>query len=699
MQNEINKKKNDLLASILKNPKLAKSFSEAMGAPIGSTKREQAKSVLSIMKKLGGIKNDGQGGIIRNTSQPEPVVKTENYSNMMIFPAAPKFKAKQVEVKPSGQGGPSYDGKGGIFNTISNSGIYGDNGASYGIKRSAPVPKPEYPNIFKGLGDIFKVSDEYKNREPYVPQNRFGGDFNLNQIGGNVLKTIKGEPMVTPTTQQGGAQTGAPVYPTPDGKAPTQSYSNLYQPGGMTPMNGAMTPMNGTAPTAPTAPIGHTTYGTPTGSTTSGTPTSLTDQTGPRDANQLRTDAQRAVNAGTGAGMFSLGVLDERFGGGLQEYLDGIDTKLKNDFGLVPLETELSRLKAAKNNLVPTMQSYIRGKDQYLSAIEKMIDSAEGELLKEDMGNPAVANSYNNYLTYLYTLKGRQNARYGNYLNAAIDDYNAEVERTQSNYENVYNQYENMMTRKSAIAQTEYDTMYNAMSDMYTSLENAPMRLASLEALQLQNLETGSRIANDSLSPSRIDEDHMKDSAAYFKQITDSDGNLNMNRLTASGLEGLFSEIPPEKRMAMTSAISQAIKTTISNSGGDNEKIGEMNELIRTLGNVSGGDTYANQLFASISGSADNSMGSYLIQNIGSVKKAVKNLVKKGGLEDKSKWKNKYSDLGGNLLDELYAGIGNNFEGYEDDPGAYLSRLFSGDDETTAKAIGSILGYNITYDE
>ena len=117
MNNELTKKKNDLLKAIMSNPKLAKTFKEALSAPIGSTKRAQAKSVISIMRKIGGV-NNGQGGplnIPQNNPPVSTVPTTPNYGNMVIFPAAPKYKVK----KPKAASVPTQktnDGQGGEYN-------------------------------------------------------------------------------------------------------------------------------------------------------------------------------------------------------------------------------------------------------------------------------------------------------------------------------------------------------------------------------------------------------------------------------------------------------------------------------------------------------------------------------------------------------------------------------------------------------
>ena len=130
MNDDIIKKKTELMKSIMMNPKLSRTFKDAMSAPIGSTKREHVKSILSIMKKVGGLKNDGMGGPIPMgmPPAPAPMPETPNYGNMIIFPAAPKLKAKAQPAAPTpqkvkssnsfdGSGGP-YDGKGGILDNF-----------------------------------------------------------------------------------------------------------------------------------------------------------------------------------------------------------------------------------------------------------------------------------------------------------------------------------------------------------------------------------------------------------------------------------------------------------------------------------------------------------------------------------------------------------------------------------------------------
>ena len=137
---ELIQKKNSLMKSILKNPKLARTFKDAIKAPIGSTKRTQAKSVISIMEKLRGIKNDGIGGPGPQTPQGDQGSGPSDYSNLMIFPAAPAFKkapamipsaVKRNTVMNTGKGGPDFS------LSLPTGSIFGNNQTS-----STPIQTP-----------------------------------------------------------------------------------------------------------------------------------------------------------------------------------------------------------------------------------------------------------------------------------------------------------------------------------------------------------------------------------------------------------------------------------------------------------------------------------------------------------------------------------------------------------------------------
>ena len=126
--------KGEILKSMLRRPETAKLIKEALSSPVGSTSREKAKKIFSIMNKLH-VSHDGAGGPgtmyeRMGGSQPSPEmdpshIPTDNSKGMVIFHKIPKpkitygnsaskFKARAGSF--DGYGGPGIpDGAGGLF--------------------------------------------------------------------------------------------------------------------------------------------------------------------------------------------------------------------------------------------------------------------------------------------------------------------------------------------------------------------------------------------------------------------------------------------------------------------------------------------------------------------------------------------------------------------------------------------------------
>jgi hypothetical protein len=672
---ELSKKKSDLLHSIMNNPKLAKSFSEAFSAPIGSTKRDQAKSLFSIMKKIGGVRADGQGGpfgsgmdtpggygAYQAPSSQLTVSPFQDYSNLMIFPPAGKLKGafggmKLPEPKPADTGvksTPSYqpqpDFLSGLNNTWGNQWDTVSNKLSKNISNmsgaySTPSPSNQFPNL--SLSDLPAPT----TKKPITGLT--GAYEDVPQTGWNPYSSVQ---------------------------AQLDSMKSKQTPTGEVASTGST---EGLGPYYPDATQDTKQEDTPT----------YTDSTPPVDSTEpkltgIQADAAKAVAEGTGAGFFAKGIVDEKFGGSLDAYMNAFDEKIRTHFNLTGLETELSNLKAQKKNLIPTMQNYIRGRDKYLSFIDKMIEKTEGTLMSRDMGNPAVAASYNKYMTYLYTLKGRQNQRYGNFLNSAISDYNADLERASSNYENVYKQYSDMMNRQTNIATTEYNALYNSLTDLYTSLEGAPTRQATLEALQIQNSLNTIKAAKDLLALSgNTNIDYFKDLKTYSDNVTDNDGNLSLEKLGAGGLAGFFAEIAYTKGdpQAAAKAINTAMANSILNNPGDLGQIQKFKDMIASLSLVEGGDQLASMISPSLNKASEGLMSNYILNNISRVKNATKDLVKGGwfgepGLNNKEKWLDKNDDLDSDVLEDLFTLTQNATASgaYATNPEKFVSDWFAG---------------------
>jgi len=427
----------------------------------------------------------------------------------------------------------------------------------------------------------------------------------------------------------------------------------------------------------------------------------------------IASDAQSAVNAGTGPGLFAKNAADAKFGGGLDQYMTNLDEKLKKDFNLEPLEQELSNLKAQGTNLVPTLQTYMKGRDQYISFVDDMIDKTEGQLLTLDMSDPVVANSYKNQLQYLYTLKGRQNTRYSNFLNAAVADYNADLTKTQNNYNNVYSRYQAAMTQQGTMAQNEYNNLYTTMADLYTNLEQAPTKRANAQLLQEQLYAAqAENLKNGVTQAQNTNPKFLEDKAKYLKDITvdagatdPQTGTLDMNKIGPNGLIDLYTQINFQggDQRAMTEAIRIALAKTLEVSGNDPKKVTGIKKMIDALrdSGYAESETWADSLSTAISLPAQTALSKFIVSNIDDIKKATSDLVKgsfwgrKPGIEDKATWMKDYANLGTDFLESLYNAISINVgQGtlYEKDPSSMIDQIFNGKtDQEKADNLASII--------
>ena len=383
---------------------------------------------------------------------------------------------------------------------------------------------------------------------------------------------------------------------------------------------------------------------------------------------EIRAQAQTAVNQGTGPAFFAQNIADEKFEGGLGKYLDELDTKLKSDFKINDLENSLNDLASLKSNFVPTMENFIRGKDEYLKSVDGLIDQAKDSVTNTDMSDPDVKKRADTYLAYLYTLKGRQNQRYGSLLNNAVTDYNADLDRMQGQYNNVYKRYNDTITRKATIAQNEYNTLYSTMSDLYNNLENAPIRQRQIElmdqqliAANLANLKTGTGSTSINFWPEQKE---------YKDKILDDKGNLLSSGIL--NLPTIYSQANSAgKNLAgVTDLVERGMATGLTNAkneGGEKEAfnlIKDYRNMINSLASQPWGTQYANQLAPTLARASNTLVSSYVLGNSANFKQALNNLVSGGWMgksylekNDKDGWINSNSNLDRVILGDIYDAV------------------------------------------
>ena len=406
------------------------------------------------------------------------------------------------------------------------------------------------------------------------------------------------------------------------------------------------------------------------------------------------------VASGGSGSAFALNTANKMYGGGLQEYITNLDTKLQNQFNLPALETQLSQLKDAGTNLVPTLQTYMAGRDTYLKSINDMIDKTKDGLANLDAGNPNVMNSYNRQLTYLYDLKGKQEGRYQNFLNSAISDYNADLSKVTNAYTTAKNAYTTAMTSQGTMAQNDYNNLVTTLTNAHAELENAPTKAANLAILQQQagisNLNTINNGINSGIT---TNPNYWPDVTNYSKQITnggtgtDKDA-LNFTNIPANGLIGLYTQnvVAGGDEMAMTESIRRGLKATLDANSGNPAIVSKVKKLVSDLAADPRGASFAAALTNTVAPAVSSELSTYITAHIADVKSALSDLVqggsgflwtglgaRKAGIKDQAGWMASHSNLDKDFLTNLYNLVNANVQPgttYEKNPQALVDQLF-----------------------
>jgi hypothetical protein len=274
-----------------------------------------------------------------------------------------------------------------------------------------------------------------------------------------------------------------------------------------------------------------------TGQTGGGTPAGQTSSTGASSTKGSL--VQNAVNSGMGPGMFAYQAMargsdylktlpgfenlpDEAlagaptFAGRMQE----VENATRKAYRLDELLGQFTSMVQEGSGLKTNLTDYIRGRDEFINETDSLLTKFKTNLMnsKDVVSDPAAIDRNNQYTTYLYELRGRQNKRYIEVLNGAVDEYSGRVEAMSTLYNNALDGYTRELTQKQAITQEEYNLMYGALSDMYTTTANAPMVAMQMAQMQAQtNAAIASAAADAAKLASYGDQGYADTREAYSK--------------------------------------------------------------------------------------------------------------------------------------------------------------------------------------
>lgn len=620
--------KHNTLRGLIKHKDISAILREAIDSPIGSTSRKRAKSIISVLNKanLDGAGGpgyfqsyDGAGGPGYSQQTQTP----KDYSRLVVFKQAPKMSPVM-----DGAGGPGDQGYvPGVVQKTFGSGNVGDPGYQPGVIEKGVtgasnwVAESAIPGVEKaglgavagamgtgeflakrfgrGLGVLGNTLFGYNANDPSAAINTPVPQFK-DTFGGQALSGLFPGSQQAP---QAGTQQGTQGTYGTKPSVPTELY------GGKTPGTFDPSLVKEVGPEQQQATSGQ--FGATATGGTQGTSTGAqgAPSTGVPGATTSPFTVQRAVESGIGPSMFAMQLMsnpkqfkdvmasaginltDDQLPTGktLSENINNISDALKKQYHLDDLLNQKQNMIESGITVERDLTDYIRGRDQYLNQTQGMIDNFQGKMSQMDLSNPANAKQADNYLNYLYTLKGRQNQRYMDFLNSGITQYNRNLTEVSNNYDKALSSYQYELQKKTALTQDEYTMYHTALTEMYNNVEQAPMKKLQMQSLRAQlNAAAASTItdaAGNALAGSPLAKDlGILDGLPVGDAIVDSKTGEITSRVTS--IEDVVNDFTAQKGVTPYSVeykLTNAMKNKLSNTSNTAEAIKSGNDYMKML--------------------------------------------------------------------------------------------------------------------
>lgn len=144
-------------------------------------------------------------------------------------------------------------------------------------------------------------------------------------------------------------------------------------------------------------------------------------------------------------------------------------------------------------------REYITQHDTFIKETDKQINKIVDDYT---VGSSLPANraAIQSQLSYLYTIRGRQNQSYVGFIKDAVAVHQQELDRSSHDLEVAINGFNEEIATRLPLTSARYERQYNALSGMYTELKNKEVEALQLEALKNQATAANSTSATDTLA-------------------------------------------------------------------------------------------------------------------------------------------------------------------------------------------------------
>lgn len=729
------KTKSSSLRAVMNDPNLSKTIKEAMDSPIGSSKRTRARNILRVVNRglSRGVINmpmmgamDGQGGALPSNTQ---------YNQNKLKVTAPQTTGQKINVAPAApQPTVSATGQPTVLpNTIFLKGAPAS---------PTPIVSNEKPdtgvlgslkNFFGSLNLKTKQYNPASTASVGSDLQRMGSELNqkviqpVNQAVVQPAVSKVKQAVQSPAVQQfgpsasrlGSAFTGQQGLLTNVGrlgeKIPSGIGTTPTAPSTTAVSTQSATAQSGATPTPTTQYQGAIGPQTQTGTAAGvGQDLYLNDYNNLDEANRnfgsaaidnwynnlevndkaYFKDVYDAVKSGLGADWYVDYVMNSKekmkqmfpntpeeylpVGASLAGQLNKLSETLDSKFKIEQQLDNLTRLATQGATLNMDLSNFIKGKDQYLGTIDKMLDDLKDTMAYSDTSNPFVAQRLNNYQNYLTTLKGRQNQRYMDFVDQSINLYNAQFQNAQNLYTKSLDEVEKKFTKAAAITEEDYNRAKDTLKNLYTMVADQETLADNRWKMQQERTKSALDNAQSVLNLKKTQKEYEQ---LGKKALTSNEQNIleqsimgvvrdkDTKQITSLGNRDLLSILSQAENQGIESqpvedfymnAVDNDVSNSTRSTGQFSDVFSQYSPTVQALIS-SGRQDDAAILQAQLMSSAVKGLKDYLTNSsrITIVVDALKDLVGVGfggEIKDRQKFIDKYKDvISEDILKELFA--------------------------------------------
>lgn len=182
--------------------------------------------------------------------------------------------------------------------------------------------------------------------------------------------------------------------------------------------------------------------------------------------------------------------------------LPSIRKRLQEEAGLDNKLSTLQNIQSEGLTIGDDLQSYIRGRDNYITNINQMIDKANDMYVTQDVSDPVVRKLLDKYRSYLYVSKGRQSMKYDQYIKTSVKEFDAKLKRLTDEYNSAYDAFKTAFSEEKEITKERYSWYKGMLSDLYENLSEREKDMDDKTKEQEEELANNYEIIKDSLEAS-----------------------------------------------------------------------------------------------------------------------------------------------------------------------------------------------------